>query len=130
MWGKDVADAYDATYASKFDSVVLDPMVNCLAGLAQGGRALEFAVGTGRVALPLKARGVDVHGIELSPHMADRLRAKHGGDAVPVTIGDMTTTRLSGPFALVYLVANTIMNVTTQREQVSVFRNAAAHLES
>jgi Methyltransferase domain len=97
--------------------------------LARGGPALEFAVGTGRVALPLNDRGIDVQGIELSPHMAERLAAKPGADAVPVTIGDMATARVSGRFRLVYLVANTIMNVTTQDEQLAVFANAAAHLE-
>jgi SAM-dependent methyltransferase len=90
---------------------------------------LEFAIGTGRVALPLSLRGIAVQGIELSPHMADQLRAKPGADAVPVTVGDMTTTRLAGTFALVYLVANTIMNVTAQDDQLAVFANAAAHLD-
>jgi SAM-dependent methyltransferase len=104
-------------------------MVDLLAGLACGGLVLEFAVGTGRVALPLAARGGAVHGIELSPHMAERLAAKPGAAAVPVTIGDMTTTRVPGTFRLVYLVANTIMNVTTQNDQLAVFANAAAHLE-
>jgi SAM-dependent methyltransferase len=111
------------------DPVVVDPVVDLLVELARGGPALEFAVGTGRVALPLGARGVLVQGIELSPHMAEQLRAKPGADAVPVTIGDMTTTRVPGAFTLVYLVANTIMNATTQDEQVAVFANAAAHLE-
>jgi SAM-dependent methyltransferase len=111
------------------DPVVVDPVVDLLVELARGGPALEFAVGTGRVALPLGARGVLVQGIEFSPHMAEQLRAKPGADAVPVTIGDMTTTRVPGAFTLVYLVANTIMNVTTQDEQVAVFANAAAHLE-
>ena len=129
-WGPEVADVYDETSASMFDPAVLDPTVALLAELADGGPALELAVGTGRVALPLRARGVPVHGIELSPHMADRLRAKPGGDAVPVTIGDMSTTRVAGPpFRLVYLVWNAIMNVTTLDEQVAVFANAAAHLE-
>lgn len=103
-------------------------MVGLLASLAGDGPVLEFAVGTGRVALALSARGVSVRGIELSPHMAERLRAKPGADAVPVTIGDMTTTRVPGEFTLVYLVANTIMNVTTQDDQIAVFANAAAHL--
>lgn len=99
------------------------------ARVARGGRgALEFAVGTGRVALPLSARGVPVSGIELSPPMVERLRAKPGADAVPVTIGDMTTTRVDGAFSLVYLVFNTVENVTSQDEQVAVFGNAAAHL--
>jgi len=90
---------------------------------------LEFAVGTGRVALPLSGRGIVVHGIERSPHMADQLRQKPGADAIGLTIGDMTSTRVEGSFRLVYLVFNTIMNVTTQDEQVAVFANAAAHLE-
>jgi SAM-dependent methyltransferase len=110
-----------------FDPRVLDPTVDFLADLAGDGGALEFAVGTGRVALALEARGVDVHGIELSPHMAAKLREK--SDAVPVTIGDMTATQLDRRFALVYLVFNTILNVTTQDEQVAVFENAAHHLE-
>jgi SAM-dependent methyltransferase len=128
-WERELAEVYDAVYSTKFDPAVIEPVVEFLATVARTGPALEFAVGTGRVALPLAARGVPVHGIELSPHMADQLRAKPGGDAVPVTIGDMATTRVPGRFTLVYLVANTIMNVTTQDEQVAVFANAAAHLE-
>ena len=127
-WGPEIADGYDASYRAQSEPAVLDPMVDLLAGLAGAGAALEFAVGTGRVALPLSARGVPVTGIELSEPMADKLRAKPGADAVPVTIGDMTTTKVEGTFTLVYLVANTIMNVTTQDEQVAVFANAAAHL--
>ena len=111
-----------------FDPAVLDPTVDLLVELARGGPALEFAVGTGRVALPLSGRGVRVAGIELSPHMAEQLRAKPGADAVAVTIGDMTATRVAGTFTLVYVVWNTIMNVTTQDEQLAVFGNAAAHL--
>ena len=132
VWDRNVAEVYDQTYRAKFEPSVLDPIVDLLAGLAGlagGGPVLEFAVGTGRVALPLSVRGVAVHGLELSPHMAAQLRAKPGADAVPVTIGDMTTTRVSGaPFTLVYLVANTIMNVTTQDDQLAVFANAAAQL--
>jgi SAM-dependent methyltransferase len=128
-WGPEIAEVYDQTYAAKFGPSVLDPILGLLAELARGGPALEFAVGTGRVALPLSARGVAVRGIELSPPMAERLFAKPGADAVPVTIGDMTTTRVPGSFRLVYLVANTIMNVTTQDGQLAVFANAAAHLE-
>jgi SAM-dependent methyltransferase len=129
-WGKDIAEAYDATTAPLFAPAALDPMVNLLADLAGGGPALEFAVGTGRVAMPLSARGVPVHGIELSPHMVDQFRAKPASESVPVTVGDMTTARVPGSFTLVYLVANTIMNVTTQEEQLQVFANAAAHLET
>jgi SAM-dependent methyltransferase len=129
-WGPEVAGVYDKTYSAMFEPSVLDPMAGLLAELAQGGPALEFAVGTGRVALALSARGITVRGIELSRHMAERLFAKPGADAVTVTIGDMTTTRVSGtPFTLVYLVANTIMNVTTQEDQLAVFANAGAHLE-
>jgi SAM-dependent methyltransferase len=129
-WGPDMAEVYDATYAATFTPSVLDPVVGVLAALAGGGPALEFAVGTGRVALALSARGNPVRGLELSRPMAERLLAKPGAGAVPVTIGDMTTARVpGGPFTLVYLVANTIMNVTTQEEQVAVFANAAAHLE-
>lgn len=112
-----------------FDPAVLDPTVEFLAELAGDGAALEFAVGTGRVALPLSAKGIPVSGIELSPYMVEKLRQKPGAHAVPVTIGDMTTTRVSGSFRLVYLVWNTIMNVTTQDEQIAVFANAATHLE-
>jgi SAM-dependent methyltransferase len=128
-WGRDVAEVYDAAYSAMFEPSVLDPTVDLLAELARDGPALELALGTGRVALALSARGVSVHGIELSPHMVEQLRAKPGGDAVPVTIGDMTTTRVPGRFILVYLVANTIMNVTTQDDQLAVFANAAAHLQ-
>lgn len=134
LWGQDIAEAYDVTTAALFDPAVLDPVVDVLANLANAadgagrGRALELAIGTGRVGLPLSQRGVDVAGIELSPHMADQLRAKPGADAIELVIGDMATTRVPGEFAVVYLVANTIMNVTTQAEQVAVLANAAAHL--
>jgi SAM-dependent methyltransferase len=128
VWGEEIAAVYDATYAAEAEPSVVDPMVDLLAQLVGDGAALEFAVGTGRIALPLSARGIPVHGIELSPDMVEKLRGKPGADAVPVTIGDMTTTRLSDRFELVYLVANSIMNVTTQEEQIAVFSNAAAHL--
>ncbi|MGO9140787.1 MAG: class I SAM-dependent DNA methyltransferase [Streptosporangiaceae bacterium] len=130
LWGPELAGVYDRTYAAMFEPSVLGPMTGVLAELAGGGPALEFAVGTGRVALALSARGVAVRGLELSPHMAERLSAKPGADAIPVTIGDMTAARApGGPFRLVYLVANTIMNVTAQDDQLAVFANAAAHLE-
>lgn len=129
IWGRELAEVFDTVYAAKADRAVLDPMLDVLEELAGDGSALEFAIGTGRVALPLHARGVPVQGIELSPHMVDQLRAKPRADAVPVAIGDMTTTRATGSFSVVYLVANTIMNVTTQDDQVAVFANAADHLE-
>lgn len=128
VWGREIAEVYDTVSAPMFAGEVLDPVVDVLAGLAGSGPALELAVGTGRVALPLSARGIPVSGIELSPHMVDQLRDKPGAEAVGVTVGDMTTTRVPGAFTLVYLVWNTIMNVTTQAEQAAVFANAAAHL--
>jgi SAM-dependent methyltransferase len=107
---------------------VLGPAVERLAELAAGGRALEFAVGTGRVALPLAARGVPVAGIDNSEAMLARLREKPGGERVQAVTGDMATTRVDGEFSLVYLVFNTIFNLTTQDGQVACFQNAAAHL--
>jgi SAM-dependent methyltransferase len=121
-----VAADYDAPGGANVPEVVT-PAVDVLEDLADGP-VLEFAVGTGRIAAPLAARGVPVSGIELSRAMAARIASKPGGDAVEVTIGDMTTTRVAGQFSLVYLVFNTISNVTTQDGQVNVFRNAAAHL--
>jgi SAM-dependent methyltransferase len=129
QWGKEIAEAYDATSASMFEPAVVDPVVATLAELAAGGKALEFAIGTGRIALPLSRRGIPVAGIELSSHMVDQLRKKPGADALDVTIGDMASARSDGEFRLVYLVWNAIMNLTTQEEQVAVFANAAAHLE-
>jgi SAM-dependent methyltransferase len=128
-FGESVAARYDETSDSMFAPAVVDPIVEVLAGLAGDGRALELGIGTGRIALPLRARGVDVHGIDLSRAMVERLRAKPGGDEIPVTIGDFATAKADGLFRLVYVVWNTIMNVTTQAGQVAAFRNAAAHLE-
>jgi SAM-dependent methyltransferase len=125
----EVAAGYDDTLGAMASPEVLEPTVDLLAELAGDGAALEFAIGTGRVALPLAARGVPVSGIELSPDMVAQLWARPGGDAIPVTIGDMATTRVEGAFALVYLVYNTIGNVETQDRQVACFANAAAHLE-
>ncbi len=127
MWEQELADVYDATYSAQAGFDVLTPMVDVLAELAHGP-ALEFAVGTGRVALALSAKGVNVQGIELSEPMTAKLREKPGSASVPVTLGDMTSVRVPGEFRLVYLVANSLMNVTTQDEQVAVFANAAAHL--
>ena len=121
-----VAADYDGPDGANAPEAV-SPVVDVLRELADGP-VLEFAVGTGRIAAPLAARGVPVSGIELSRAMAERIAGKPGGEAVDVTIGDMTTTRVAGEFSLVYLVFNTIGNVTTQDGQVDVFRNAAAHL--
>jgi SAM-dependent methyltransferase len=128
-FGERVAAVYDERSAGMFDAAVVGPVVDTLAELAGDGRTLELAIGTGRIALPLAARGVEVHGIELSKAMAARLGEKPGGDRIPVTIGDFTSTRANGSFALAYLVYNTIQNVTTQAGQVACFRSVAAHLE-
>jgi SAM-dependent methyltransferase len=130
-WGPQLAAVYDRVYASSFSAEHLDPVVDLLADLADGRPVLELGAGTGRVALPLSSRGLTVTGIELSPDMAAQLLAKPGAEAVDVVVGDMATTRAPVPedgFGLVYLVANTLMNVTTQDEQVAVLRNAAGHL--
>src|SRR5262245_7821031 len=112
-FGEDVAARYDVTSAGEFAPEVLDPAVDFLAALAGDGAALEFAIGTGRVALPLAARGVRVAGIEYSEAMARRLREKPGGEEIEVALGDMSTARVDGTFRLVYLVFNTIGNLTT-----------------
>src|SRR5919107_153039 len=106
FFGAEVAARYDDDSASEFSAGVLDPIVDRLAELASGGPALELAIGTGRVALPLAARGIEVRGIELSEAMVARLRAKPGGEAIDVTVGDMATTRVAGDCSLVYLVFN------------------------
>jgi SAM-dependent methyltransferase len=124
-----IAARYDESSAEMFDPKVVEPAVDFLAALAGDGRALELGIGTGRIALPLAGRGVPVHGIELSSAMAARLRAKPGGHDIGVTIGDFATTKVEGEFSVAYLVYNTIMNLTTQAEQVACFRNVAAHLE-
>ena len=125
----EVAARYDATLGPLNEPETLDPMVELLSELVADGAALELAVGTGRVAVPLAARGVPVSGIELSPDMVEQLRAKPGADAIEVTLGDMTEATVDGAFRLVYLVFNTIGNVETQERQVACFANAAAHLE-
>ncbi|WP_026328803.1 class I SAM-dependent DNA methyltransferase [Streptomyces sulphureus] len=124
----DVAARYDEETAVMSAPAAVEPAVEVLAELAGESRAVEFGVGTGRLALPLAARGVPVHGIDLSRAMAERLRAKPGGADVGVTIGDFATVRAAGRFGLAYLVFNTVNNLTTQDAQVACFRNAAAHL--
>jgi SAM-dependent methyltransferase len=128
-WDLELAEVYDETNAAMFEPGAIDPVVDLLAGLAGSGPALEFAVGTGRVALPLAERGIPMCGLELSPHMVDQMLAKPGSDSVSVTVGDMTSTVIPGRFSLVYVLANSIMNVTTQQEQLAVFANAATHLQ-
>jgi SAM-dependent methyltransferase len=123
-----VAERYDDD-TEIFDPAVVDPVVDFVAEIAGGGRALELGIGTGRIAVPLAQRGVPVHGIELSKAMAARLRAKPGGEDIGVTIGDFATSRVDGTFSVAYLVFNTIMNLTTQAAQVACFRNVASHLD-
>jgi SAM-dependent methyltransferase len=124
-----VAARFDVDYACQADPAVIGPMVDLLAELAGRGRALELGSGTGRIAIPLSARGIPVHGIELSRAMTARLKAKPGGERIDVTTGDFATARADGSFRVAYLVANTIMNLTTQAAQVACFRNVAGHLE-
>ncbi len=129
QFGEEIAARYDESTADRFRPEVLDPTVDFLAELAGDGTALELGIGTGRVALPLAAKGIPVHGIDLSTAMVARLRAKPGGDAIAVTIGDFATTRVPGKFSLAYLVFNTITNLTSQDEQAACFANVAEHLE-
>jgi SAM-dependent methyltransferase len=124
-----VAERYDETSAETFAPEVVEPVVDLLAELAGGGAAVELGIGTGRIALPLARRGVRVHGIDQSPDMVAQLRAKPGGEELPVTIGDFATTKVDGTFSLAYVVFNTIMNLGTQDAQVACFQNVAAHLE-
>ena len=127
-FGESVAARYDESSPEMFTPEAVGPVVDLLEELAGGGAALELGIGTGRIALPLAGRGTPVHGIDLSAAMAAKLRAKPGGDRIPVAIGDFATTRVAGDFALAYLVFNTIQNLTTQDEQVACFQNAASHL--
>ncbi len=128
-FGEDVAAHYDDDASGMFDPAVIEPAVDFLHELAGNGAALELGIGTGRIALPLARRGVRVHGIDLSEAMLARLRAKPGADAIGVTVGDFATTTVAGRFSVAYLVFNTIMNLTTQEQQVACFENVAAHLE-
>jgi SAM-dependent methyltransferase len=124
-----IAQRYDASASEEFDPAVIDATVNFLAERAGSGAALELAIGTGRIAVPLSARSVRVRGIDLSPPMVEQLRAKPGAEKIDVTIGDFATTRVDGSFTLAYLVYNTIENLTTQDAQVACFENVAVHLE-
>ena len=127
-FGERIAARYDTHSGQMFDPDVVAPAVDLLAELAGDGRALEFAIGTGRIALPLAERGVAVVGIDNSAAMLDQLKGKPGADRLEARVGDMATTRVEGEFTLVYLVFNTIFNLTTQDGQVACFENAAAHL--
>jgi SAM-dependent methyltransferase len=128
-FGERVAERYDVDSAELFDPAVVEPVVELLAELARGGRALELGIGTGRIAVPLAQRGISVHGIDLSEAMVARLRAKPGTEQIGVTIGDFATTKVEGAFSVAYLVFNTIENLTTQEQQIACFENVASHLE-
>jgi len=127
-FGEDVAARYDESEGDTFESATVASIVDFLAEMAGDGAALELGIGTGRIALPLSRRGVRVHGIDLSTAMVARLRVKPGAEDIGMTIGDFATTTVEGTFSLAYLVFNTIMNLTTQDEQVACFQNVAAHL--
>jgi SAM-dependent methyltransferase len=124
-----IAKSYQTKWPELFEPAVVDPAVSFLADLAGTGAALELGIGTGRLAIPLSQRGVRVHGIDLSPDMVAQLQAKPGTGDIGVTIGDFATTRAGGTFKLAYLVRNTIMNLTSQDDQVACFGNVAAQLE-
>jgi len=124
-YGDRAADVYDDFYPAGEDTAAAAEL---LAELAGDGAALELAIGTGRVALPLARRGVRVHGIDSSQAMVDRMRAKPGGERIPVTIGDFADVVADGPFRLVYVVFNTLFALLTQAEQVRCFRNVAQRL--
>jgi SAM-dependent methyltransferase len=128
IWDVETAQRYDTPGTGMFSPEVLGPTVDRLVELADGGRALELAIGTGRVAVPLAGRGVPVTGIELSRPMVDQLRTKVDEATIPVIVGDMATATAPGKYSLVYLVYNTISNLLTQAEQVACFGNAARHL--
>jgi SAM-dependent methyltransferase len=127
-FGERVAERYDESAADMFEHAQVDLVVDSLVQLATDGSALELGIGTGRIALPLAQRGIRVHGIDLSESMVARLRAKPGAEQIGVTIGDFAATTVDGHFSVAYLVFNTIMNLTTQDEQIRCFQNVAAHL--
>lgn len=128
FFNEQVASTYDSDEEA-FAREVVDPIVDMLAGLAGDGAALEFGIGTGRIASPLAERGIPVHGIDISQAMINRISGKPGSEHINATVGDFSSTQVEGEFNLVYLVFNTIMNLTSQEEQVACFQNAARHLK-
>lgn len=123
-YGEHIADVYDELYSDH------DPAaIATLAGLAQGGRALELGVGTGRIALPLQEAGIEVHGVDASAAMVARLRSKPGGDKPAVTMGDFADVGVQGQYGLIYVLFNTFFSLLTQGEQLRCFQNVARHLE-
>ena len=129
-YGDRIADVYDELHGSLGSPEHVDPVVDVLAGLAGGGRALELGIGTGRIALPLAARGVEVHGIDASEAMVEKLRQKEGGAEMPVTLGDFVEVDVEGAYSLVYVVFNTFFAPLTQEAQVTCFRNVASRLSN
>ena len=127
-YGDRIADVYDELYGSLSSPALVDPMVDVLANLAGGGSALELGIGTGRIALPLAARDVEVHGIDASEAMVEKLRRKPGGERIPVTLGDFVDVGADGRFSLVYVVFNTFFALLTQEVQVRCFANVANRL--
>jgi SAM-dependent methyltransferase len=127
-YGDAIADLYDDLYVAGGGILDLEGSVDRLAALAAGGRVLELAIGTGRIALPLAARGLEVHGVDASAAMVAKLRQKPGGDRIPVTIGDFADVPVDGRFDLVFVAFNTFFALLTQEDQLRCFENAAAHL--
>ncbi|REK19117.1 MAG: class I SAM-dependent methyltransferase [Planctomycetota bacterium] len=127
-FGQRMAEVYDAWYGTRLADRTTEAAVDVLAELAAGGTVLELGIGTGRVALPLARRGLAVRGIDASPAMVDKLREKPGGKALSVAIGNFTDVTVPGQFDLIYLVFNTLFNLTSQDEQVRCFGNVAKHL--
>jgi SAM-dependent methyltransferase len=125
-YGDAIADVYDDWYQDLFD---VEGTADLLAALGDGGRVLELAIGTGRVALPLARRGVDVHGVDASERMVAKLRAKPGGDRIPVTLGNFVDVPVEGPFRLIYLLFTTLFALPSQAEQIRCLRETAARLE-
>jgi len=132
MEGYEPVRTFDAATAEVYDELAVrgdeDATVAFLAALAGDGRALELAIGTGRIALPLAARGVRVDGIDFSSHMVAKLRAKPGGEELEVTIGDFADVGVPGRYPLIYVVFNSFFNLLTQDDQVRCFENVASHL--
>jgi SAM-dependent methyltransferase len=124
-YGDRIADTYDELYQDTLDT---EGAVETLADLARGGPVLELAIGTGRLALPLAERGLEVHGIDVSERMVGKLREKPGGDAIPVTMGDFADVPVDGTFRLVFVAFNTLFGLLTQEDQLRCFANVPEHL--
>ena len=124
-YGDRIAEIYDALYEGRLDT---DSAVELLAGLAEAGPVLELGIGTGRLAVPLAERGIEVHGIDASAGMVAKLREKPGGAAMPVLLGDFADVGVDGPFSLVYVAFTTFFGLGSQDEQVRCFRNVADRL--